>query len=386
MRFLRPYWPVLLTCCLLAVLIILVTAPYRGNVTAFFHMDGEIPKHYDMPKNFVILQMPGYDGMEYYQIARNIPILFIPSRWHEIAPIPPGPYAYQRIALPVFAFVLALGQTALLPYTFLLIELLSIVISCILILRWKSNAKLYALALAFCPATMVGLHFSLAEPLTIALITTFLVREDRKQRIDVWNLLLLCLIVLCREVNILFVLTLIVFFGYKRRWRDSALLLIPLCVFIAWHSIIYAIFGQIPFLWSTDKKAFPFTAIIDLLLGRKGYNSLTLSSIALFLLFVLPVIIFTVKDLIKDIGQRKSLELLPTLLLVFLCVMLAMPDHIWGSITSIGRVITPVYPLFILYAAKTDTTVSRILAVLLLFLGLAAGFGLALIHHPYILS
>jgi hypothetical protein len=54
--------------------------------------------------------------------------------------------------------------------------------------------------------------------------------------------------------------------------------------------------------------------------------------------------------------------------------------------TSIGRVITPVYPLFLFAAAERDTWIARGLAVIVLILGLATAIGLALSVHPYLIS
>jgi hypothetical protein len=66
--------------------------------------------------------------------------------------------------------------------------------------------------------------------------------------------------------------------------------------------------------------------------------------------------------------------------------MLLMPKYIWGSITSIGRVITPVYPLTVLLLAHRDSPLTRMLAIGILVLGLVTGVGLALILHPFTLA
>ena len=150
-------------------------------------------------------------------------------------------------------------------------------------------------------------------------------------------------------------------------------MILPIAAFAALHGLIYAIFETVPFLWSTDKNAFPLVAIWELVSGQKGYDQYTLSSIALFAAFVLPVLLKTGYEL----ATSKKLAFLPGMLFVFLGLMLLMPDHIWGSITSVGRVITPVYPLFFAYAAERDTVFWRVTAVLAAVLGLAAAIGLA---------
>jgi len=66
--------------------------------------------------------------------------------------------------------------------------------------------------------------------------------------------------------------------------------------------------------------------------------------------------------------------------------MTMMAPDIWGSITSIGRVITPVYPLALVYSASRDTIVSRVIAAMILLIGIVTALGLALIAHPFILA
>lgn len=63
--------------------------------------------------------------------------------------------------------------------------------------------------------------------------------------------------------------------------------------------------------------------------------------------------------------------------------MSVMPDHIWGSITSIGRVITPVYPFAMLYAARRNDRMGQWMACAVIGLGLGIGIGLGLIAHPF---
>ena len=360
----------------------LTLQPYAGNPTAFFHMDTVIPADHPLPPHFVVLDLPSYDGAQYYQIARNVPLFFSVKGWMEIATTSPGAYAYQRILLPAAAYVLALGQVRLLPWSFLLINLLSLLGACILVARTGRDNGIYALALAFSPAAMVALHFSLAEPLSLVLLTAFLLRYRVRERLETADVLLLLLFVLTREVNILFIGCLLLYSLWKRRWHDLFLLVIPCTAFLALHTLIYKIFDQIPFLMSAEKRTWPFMAIVELLSGARDFNRYTLSGIALFVGFVLPALLWTIWTIVR----RKDHSFLALTTLAFLLVMTTMPDHIWGSITSIGRVITPVYPLFVLLASEHDTNVSRVLAGVLLLIGLTTGIGLALTLHPFTLS
>ncbi len=379
MKMLRQYWPVLMTALVVLGGVAANIHPYDWNITSIFAMDQRMAEANSLPSGFIVLAVPSYDGAQYYQIARNMPLIFSPSKWHELKTSSPGSYAYQRFLLPFTAYILSLGHEAALPWTFLLINILSLIALATLVLRWKSEATLYAVALALCPSAMVAMHFMLAEPLTLLLLTAVLSRLKKNDRIEATDVLLLSLIVLAREVNILFIGFLIAFFGLRMKWSDVARLCIPAAVFVALHAVIYLIFGNVPFLISAGAHEFPGAAALQEVIGAHGYNRFSLSAIAILFGFVLPNLLWTGNELLR----RKQRDLFTIGAFVFLCVMLVMPSYIWGSITSIGRVITPVYPLVILSLAERDTWTTRFLALLILLVGLGASAGLAMSVHPF---
>lgn len=380
-RLLR-LWPTAILALALAGSVTMNIRPYGWNITAIFHMDHVIHDKHPMPKNFVVLGVPSYDGAQYYQIARNIPIVFQPSRWDELRNTSPVSYAYQRFLLPLSAYIVSLGHEAALPWAFVIINILALLVTAVTVLKWNRGHALYALALTLSPTAMVAMHFTLAEPLTLLLITTSLLRIEKRKKADDITLLLLSLAVLAREVNILFVLFLIGFFLLKKQWKDAIKLLIPVASFLTLHGLIYAIFGDIPFLISAGARQFPGQAAFDVLIGKRGYNQYTLSSVALMIGFVLPMLLWASTQMFK----KRTLHLLPFGAFCFLCLMLIMPDYIWGSVTSIGRVITPVYPLSLLALSKENTRLSRVLALMILGLGIGTCVGLAMQIHPFTLA
>ncbi len=376
----RSHWPVMLAALAVLSVVGLTLRPYGGNPSAFFHLDQPVYDEHPTPAGFVVLGVPAYDGAHYYQVARNIPALFDVSQWDWLKSLVTDSYSYQRFTLPLLAFVVSFGQDAALPWAFLLINILSLIGASYLIFR-HTRQPLYAVAIALSPAAMVGLHFSLAEPLTLFLLTAFLVRYTTRGRIDWLSVVLLCLAAWAREVNLLFLALLFVYSLGRRRWQDSAFVLIPLTAFLVLQGWIYAIFGNYPFLMSADKRTFPFEAMIQLVTGGYGYNQFTATSIPLALLFVLPALAWTVLKIVKG-----NWSFLAIGTLAFLGLMTTMPQYIWGSITSIGRVITPVYPLAILLAANHETLFSKYLGYVILVIGIGAGLTLALITHPFTLS
>jgi hypothetical protein len=304
------WWVIILVFGVLAIVISLMVRPYQWNVTAPFHMDVERSMHYDAPQGFVVLDVPGYDGMQYYHIARTIPRLFTSQTRTDFGVENSLAYSYQRFLLPLLAFSASLGSDALLPWSFLLINAASLLGTSAILLQWRRDAWLPALALSLGPSAMVGLHFNLAEPLTLLLITAILVRHLRRKSVDVSTIILVSAAVLTREINVFFAGLLLVHAIFQRKWRDAAWLLIPVAVFVVWHGVIFLLFSEVPFLWSTEKRGLPFVAMFDILMGKKGWNSLTFSSVALMALFFVPAFVMSLRHLRKTATLVTGLRLL----------------------------------------------------------------------------
>src|SRR3989338_5411494 len=369
---------IVLACILLAGIVVWYIYPYGFRVSALFHLGKEVADQQSLPSGFVVLGVPSYDGAEYFRIAQRIPAFLSPDRWNELKGVSPGAYAYQRFLYPFLAFILAFGNIAWLPWTFLLISVFSLLMCGYLAYRMTGKG-LQTCAMAFSPAALIGLHFSTAEPLNIALLTILLLRLKKREGIDFWNGLLLCLLVITREINFPLVVMVFIWFSLRRD-RPSVFWTLPaIAVFILWQALLSKIFGSIPFLVNSDNATWPLIAPLSILFGTKGYSIYTLSSVALFALFVAPAAVLALKNAWRE---KAKISLTLTLLCGYLAIMLIMPLHIWGSITSIGRAITPVYPLAAYEAGKMGRA-GKLLLLAILVLGLGAVFGLGSIVHPY---
>ena len=373
MVYTKESWPAWLTASVLLLLLIATLLPYRGNITALFHMDGVLASEQPLPPNFVVLSVPAYDGAQYYLLSRKIPLLLNTETWPSLRERSPGSYAYQRILLPMVSFLASLGEEATLPYAFLLFNVASLILIAVLL------RPPYGLALALSPAALIGLHFSLAEPLTLLLTTLFLLRFLRKEDVDFGSSFLLSLLILTGEVNVFLPLLLLIYLLWKRKYDAALLTVLPLLAFALWHGTIFWIFSDIPFLLSAGNRVLPGAAIVELLQGERSFGALSLSSIALFMLFVLPSTLW----IAKETTLRRNHSFITLSAGAFLALMWIMSPNIWGAITSIGRVITPVYPLVLFAGAKEDTLVARAIALCIATLGVLSALGLAAIPHPF---
>lgn len=375
-------WPVWTATLAIGIVVILTLAPYGMRPSALFHLGTGMERSHPLPDHFVVLDVPSYDGAQYYGIARNMPVMAHPSRRDQLPHLMPVSYAYQRILLPIAAWTLALGHTAALPFTFIFINITSLIAAAFLFRR-STKSSLGTFALILSPAAMVGLHFTLAEPLTILLLTLFLTRFIKNnERLEQLDVVLLALLPLSREVNILFCGLLWLYLLCRRRWKDAGLVMVSFATFALLHTWIFTVFGEMPFLMSADKRTLPFEAMLTLIFGGYGINRLTLTSIPLALFVVLPGLIWTGYLILKN--RDRSFIAIGSF--VFLLLMTTMPDHIWGSITSIGRVITPVYPLLILTAIRHKGRMAVWLPAMILVIGIGAALSLASVIHPFHLT
>src|SRR3989344_2496472 len=103
-------------------LVLLAISRYEWNVSALLHVSHDFGETYDVPSGIVLYEK-GYDGMLYYQIARDVPEIIFGTGQSETYD---NVYRAQRILLPLFGFLLSFGKDFLLPYAFLFINIASI--------------------------------------------------------------------------------------------------------------------------------------------------------------------------------------------------------------------------------------------------------------------
>jgi hypothetical protein len=197
----------------------------------------------------------GYDGQFYYQIARNPPGA---AQYMDNAP-----YRYQHLLYPLLTWLLSAGQTPLVPYVLLLINLLSIAGSVEIVARLLVKRGLspwFSLALGLYYGLAVGLTFDTTEPFTFLLIGLGVWQLDRQQYMQA--ALWMGLATLSRETAVLFPLFLAVSAAFHQRWKETFSLLglgvLPLAIFLG---VLALIFGRTGLAFTPPFEHIPFAGI-----------------------------------------------------------------------------------------------------------------------------
>jgi hypothetical protein len=360
-------------------LVFLGVRNYGYNVSTLMHMDVPFGEHHDVPSGLVLYTDGAYDGMVYYQIARDLPALITGGETSFAEP-----YRFQRILLPLFAYITAFGQEAAFPYSLLFINLAS-AIGCLLLMAWTTRKfSIHTFAVVFNPAVLVGILYSLTEPLSLFFLTVFFWRWERQNRqLDAWTILALILSLLARETTLFLIALLLVWFLWRLQWRQFFLALIPLAFQALWQYVLVLRLGSVPLETGSHMLNYPFQGVSMLVSClTEGLTLYRLSSASL-LLFVALLSIMLGAEWLRS---KQRVDFYCFLLTGLIGVMLCMDAHIWGALTSIGRVVTPVYAVYPLFAAARDTRMTRMLSGLLIGLSVIAAVGIASITHPFIVS
>jgi hypothetical protein len=199
----------------------------------------------------------GYDGQFYYQIAFN-PLGAAPY-------LDNAPYRYRRILYPLVVRTLSVGQPAIMPYTMLGLNLVSIVAGVELLatlLRARGHSPWFGLAYGLYFGQAAALTFDTSEPLAylLALIGIFLL--EGQQRRVVWAAIAFGLAALTRETTLLFPLGYAIFYLFRRDWRKvlpiGIISIFPLAV---WVAALTATFGDSGLTFGSPLERLPFYGI-----------------------------------------------------------------------------------------------------------------------------
>lgn len=266
----------------------------------------------------------GYDGQFYYYMAR------FPGHLATTFDLPA--LRYSRVLYPAVTAAVSLGQSALVPWMLVVVNIVAIAATTVLmanILERRGLPPLLSLvALVYCGQLLAVLH-DLADPLAVLFMVAALWSVQRSR----WTLAGLCCALGCltRETDVVIAAAVVLPLLFERRWsiagRVAAIALIP---FAVWHAFLFAWLGDAGLSEAIHGTFVPPTTAL----------------LAMIVLFgVIPVVItmaFTVRALV----QREPDMMTPALCALFLGLLyfLQPADHwpiVWGSF----RVAAPVVVL-----------------------------------------
>lgn len=215
----------------------------------------------------------GYDGQYSYQIALD------PLEGWRYTDNPA--YRYQRVLYPLLARWVALGQSSWIPYTLILVNIVSVGLCAYTasrILAWYGVNVWYALPCGLYAGLLIALRLDTNEPLSYALILLgiwFYVRERN------WlGAAMLMLAVFAKETALLAVGAFLATYVLGKKWGQAGgLLLVSGVPFIVYRLLLYRSFGSVGLASggaaTTSFSLIPFGGLmvpgsddVNLLLGR----------------------------------------------------------------------------------------------------------------------
>ena len=223
----------------------------------------------------------GYDGQFAYYIARD------PANSPDCLDAPA--YRLQRILLPALGRALSLGHTPLIPWAFVGVNLLALVVSTALLEDLLIAARVsrwYALTYGLFAGVFMAVRLSTTEALAYGLVVGALWLATRERWMGA--AILLALAALAKETTLLCAAGIVLFLLQERRWRSAALVMITAAApFLAWQIALLA-WVDTPGIGSGGALATPFEIIPYAGVWRIASEGGLLVFLVLGVLLVLP--------------------------------------------------------------------------------------------------
>jgi hypothetical protein len=334
--------PSALVATLSLLLIALVAIRNQYSALDFAHI-GTVWANHDPSGSW------GYDGQFYYQMARNP---FQAYRYMDNAP-----FREQHLFYPLVVGVLSLGQSALVPYMLLLVNVLAIALSVELLARLLIRfdfSPWFSLALGLYFGQAAGLLFDTAEPFTYFLVCLgvwFIVEKNRVALVA----LLLGLAALTREITILFPIGYLCIAVVQKKWRMCIqLVMLGIVPLFLWLLALRLIFGQTGVTFTRPFEHVPFAGIFFYAVVPKKFALLLL----LMFLPTLAAWLFAALELFRKVCLEKGpfLQRFSPMYLILLAnlLMITLMSHSsYEDLVSSGRIATGLVLSVLLYGIST---------------------------------
>lgn len=259
----------------------------------------------------------GYDGQFAYYIA----VEYHPYEVEARLDVPS--YRYQRILYPILARLLAFGQAALIPWTLVTINLISLTggvwIMQQLFSGWGIN-RWYALIYGLWAGFLLAVIVDLPEPLAYGLLVGAALAYERGKM--ALGGILMSLACFAKEVMLVFAVAWLIANLAQRDWKASAILCLALLPYFAFQGWLWVVFGQ-PGIGSGGDMATPFEWVPFMGLLRIGSYS-TIYLVGMLVVFGPTIVwpaIWGAWQSIRNIKARDASQEVMALLLNSLVIM-----------------------------------------------------------------
>jgi hypothetical protein len=293
---------------------------------------------------------PGYDGQFAYYIALG---------GANAVPYIDGPtLRYQRILYPLTARVLAMGNSDLVPWTLIAVNVAAHSVGAALftyLLVTYGISPLAGLIYTFWVGAIFAVRFDLNELMCYALALAALVTYHHKHYR--WTIVLLMLSTLTKELGMIFAagIALHALAQGQRRW---AILFVgsPLLLFLTWWGIMRVWFGTFPTIYPSAK-----IHLIPLQGMFLEEDPVEFTLLAIWL--GIPAVVFFIAAL-HFMWRSRSVPLGAALVLMAAGFVLVMPDVTWEDQVAAYRVGMPLVITGQLFVAQCYPRYWRWLAAL----------------------
>ncbi len=313
-------------------------------------------------------EIEGYDGQFNYFIARDpadaVPCIDVPA------------YRYQRILLPLMGYLLSFGQESTIPFIFVLINSVMLIIATRILedLLTLAGRKIwFALSYGLFFGLMISTRLSTSEPLAYGLVLAAL-WAYHKNHIG-WMAVALGLAGLAKETTGFMTAGFLLWLVLNKRWRETVLLILVAGMpFVLWQLYLYDWFGQTGF-GSGGAKATGFEIIPFMGVLKIGIEGGVAAFLLLGVLLVgIPVVMPSIWALwvsVQDF-RHKNISLYTCLLFTTALIMPFVPFSTYREFLGIYRFIPGLVMMVVLYSAerhlRRPLMYSTLWIVLLLFL------------------
>ncbi len=340
-KLLRPSVIVTFLCLIYCLTVIAI----RGNGDPLILMT--IGTDYNPTLEAHAYTAEGYDGQFVYYIADN------PETAPQYIDIPA--YRFQRILLPISGRILALGQSALVPFSLLAVNLLALAGGTYILeqlLLSHNVSRWYALGYGLSIGVFGSARLMTTETLAYALVllAIWLYHKDRWA----WSAAVFALSAFAKEVTLIFVAGYILYMFTQKQFRQGILFaLISGIPFAMWQLVLYNMFNEFGVgsggNLATGFEIIPFMGFFRILLeGGIMIFALLGPIIGLFVIF--PTV-WSLWQCWRDY-TKGNVSLYTWTLLVNSVIMIFVPFSTYREPLGILRFIVGLQIAIIIYSAR----------------------------------